>query len=312
MDAPSDLSKTGCSGANMSQYEGNLTSRGILIADQKRTCAVVALVRSEQWDLAMGTGKLFARVMGSGILGAALLGVAAPPAYAESDITLSGNAAFLTQYVDRGLTNSAEKPAVQPEFDLTYKEIFYAGIWGSNVNFGTGPNGQDLASIEIDYYVGITPKVGKWNFDIATYYVTYPGAFDPGGELDYVEIWTGVSRNFFKDKLELKLYNYWSPEYFGETGNNNVLEFSYGWKFNKIWYFTPKLGGNVGHQWGDLSEGGTSYTYWSVALTLGFNEKPALALEIRYWDSLDLSGFTCHSGVDACQNLVVGSLKASF
>src|SRR5262245_22761277 len=119
-----------------------------------------------------------------GHFGGGAFGAAALPAYAESDITLSGNAAFKTQYVDRGLTNSAEKPAVQPEFDLTYKEIFYAGIWGSNVNFGTGPNGQDLANIEIDYYVGITPKVGKWNFDVATYYVTYPGSFDPGGEFD--------------------------------------------------------------------------------------------------------------------------------
>ena len=142
--------------------------------------------------------------------------------------------------------------ALWPEFDLTSKEIFYAGIWGSNVNFGIGPNGQDLANIEIDYYVGITPKVGKWNFDIATYYVTYPGAFDPGGEFDYVEIWTSVSRNLFNDKLELKLYNYWSPEYFGETGNNEVLEFNSEWTLNKVWYFTPKLSGKVGHQWGNL------------------------------------------------------------
>jgi hypothetical protein len=36
-----ELSKTGCSDANMSQYEGNLTSRSFLIADQKRICAVV-------------------------------------------------------------------------------------------------------------------------------------------------------------------------------------------------------------------------------------------------------------------------------
>ena len=181
------------------------------------------------------------------------------------------------------------------------------------MDFGAGPNGQELASIEIDYYVGITPTVGKWNFDIAAYYVAYPGAFDPDGEFDYVEIWTGVSRNFFNDKLELKLYNYWSPEYFGETGNNDVLEFSSEWTFNKVWYFTPKLGGKVGHQWGDLSQGGYDYTYWSVALTLGFNEKPPLELEIRYWDSSDFSGFTCPpSGVDACHNLVVGSLKATF
>ena len=65
-----------------------------------------------------------------GLFGAAFVWAAVPPAYAESDITLSGNAAFLTQYVDRGITNSAERPAVQAEFDLYYKEIYYAGIWG--------------------------------------------------------------------------------------------------------------------------------------------------------------------------------------
>ena len=31
---------------------------------------------------------------------------------------------------------------------------------------------------------------------------------------------------------------------------------------------------------GNLREGGYSYTYWSGALTLGFNEKPPLELEI--------------------------------
>ena len=258
-------------------------------------------------------GKTFAGMIRSGILGAALLCAAVLPAHAESDFTLSGNATFATQYVYRGITNSAENPAVQPEFDLTYKEMFYVGIWGSNVDFGAAPNGQDLASIEIDYYAGITPTVGKWKFDIAAYYDTYPDAFDPDGEFDYFELWTGVTRSFFNDKLSLKLYNYWSPEYFGETGDNDVLELSSEWTFKKVGYFTPKLGGLVGHQWGDLSQGGYDYNYWSVALTLGFNEKPPLELEIRYWDSGDFSGFTCPpSGANACHNLVVGSLKATF
>jgi hypothetical protein len=44
---PADLSKTGCSGAKMSQYEGNLTSGSLLIADQKRTYAVVGWVRCD-------------------------------------------------------------------------------------------------------------------------------------------------------------------------------------------------------------------------------------------------------------------------
>jgi uncharacterized protein (TIGR02001 family) len=251
-------------------------------------------------------------MMRSGILGVAFVWAAALPAHATSDITLSGNAALLTQYVDRGITNSAEQPAVQAEFDLYYKEIYYAGIWGSNVDFGVGPNGQTVADLELDFYVGVAPTVGKWSFDIAAYYVAYPNAFDPDGEFNYVEIWTGISRNFFKDRLELKLYNYWSPNYFGETGNNDVLELTYGWTFNKVWFFTPKLGGQIGHQWGDLSQGGYSYSYWSAALTLGFNEAPALELEVRYWDSFDLDNFACTPSVNACHNLVVGSLKASF
>jgi hypothetical protein len=85
-------------------------------------------------------------------------------------------------------------------------------------------------------------------------------------------------------------YNYWSPDYFGETGNNDVLEFSYAWTFGKVGHITPKLAGNFGHQWGTLSEGGYDYTYWSVALKLGFNENPPLELEIRYWDSFDVRG----------------------
>ena len=69
----------------------------------------------------------------------------------------------------------------------------------------TGPNGQDVATLEVDYYPGVTPKLGKWNFDIATYYVAYPGAFDPNGNFDYFELWSGVSRSLFDDKLEIKL-----------------------------------------------------------------------------------------------------------
>ena len=48
-------------------------------------------------------------------------------------------------------------------------------------------------------------------------------------------------------------------------------------------------------------------------MKFGFNENTPLELEIRYWDSFDVRGFTCPpSGVDACNNLVVGSLKATF
>jgi hypothetical protein len=86
--------------------------------------------------------------------------------------------------------------------------------WGSNIDFGRGPNGQELASIEINYWVGVAPTLGKWRFDFAAVYYTYPGAFDPGGEFDNAEIWAGVGRKFLNDKLKLTIYTYWSPPNF--------------------------------------------------------------------------------------------------
>ena len=150
----------------------------------------------------MGAGEIFARVMRSGILGAALLGAAALPAYAESDLTLSGSAVLATQYVDRGLTNSAEKPAVQPEFDLTYKEIFYAGIWGSNVNFGSGPNGQDLADLEIDYYVGITRRWASGTSILPPITSPIRAPSIPVASSTTSRSGRGVSRSLLNDKLD--------------------------------------------------------------------------------------------------------------
>lgn len=113
---------------------------------------------------------------------------------------------------------------------------------------------------------------------------------------------------------EGEAHAYWSPENFGETGNNDVLELQYEWAFNKVWYFKPKLGGRVGHQRGDKSAGDFDYSYWNVGLVLGFNKKPQLELDIRYWDTGDSNGFTLPypSGVNACDERIVVPLKATF
>ena len=243
------------------------------------------------------------------ILSAALIGGLALPAHAgDNKLTLSATTAITTDYVFRGISQTAENPAAQPEFDLYYG-IFYAGIWASNLDFGGTPFGGDVASIEIDYYAGITPKWKGITFNIAGLYYTYPGAFDPAGEFDYFELKTGASYTF-AEKLTLSLTNYWTPENFGETGNNDVLEFGAAYVFgNKLFnFFTPTISGVVGTQWGEESEGGVDYTYWNAGLTLGFMDH--WSVDARYWDS-DLS--TCQtSGLFSCDERVVGTLKAVF
>jgi uncharacterized protein (TIGR02001 family) len=237
------------------------------------------------------------------LLSAALIGGLALPAQAE-ELTLGGSAAFTTDYVFRGISQTDENPAVQASIDAAYG-IFYLGMWGSNVDFGAGPAGQDIANIEIDYYGGIAPTWQGISFDIGGIYYTYPGAYDPGTEFDYFELKTGASYTFF-DALTLGITNYWAPEFFGETGDADALELSGEYAFgSKLFnFFSPSVSGLIGWQWIDE---GTDYTYWNVGLTLGFMDN--WAADIRYWDT-DISDFAC--GGSICDSRVVGTISASF
>ncbi len=60
----------------------------------------------------------------------------------------TGNVAVATDYVFRGVSQTQERPAIQGGFDAAFDSGIYAGIWASNVNFGTD------TSTEMDYYGG--------------------------------------------------------------------------------------------------------------------------------------------------------------
>ena len=237
------------------------------------------------------------------ILSAALIGGLALPAQAD-ELTLGASATFTTDYVFRGISQTSENPAVQASLDASYG-IFYLGAWGSNVDFGGGPFGQDIANIEIDYYAGITPEWQGISFDIGAIYYTYPGAYDPGGNFDYFEIKTGASYTF-GESFTVGVTNYWTPEFSGEIGDADALELAGDYAFSgKLFnFFSPSVSALVGWQWFDA---GGDYTYWNAGLTLGFMEN--WSADIRYWDT-DISG--CTSGVFSCDGRVVGTISASF
>jgi uncharacterized protein (TIGR02001 family) len=243
---------------------------------------------------------------------AAAVACMALPAHAgDNKLALSGSAVITTDYVFRGLSQTSSNPAAQVEFDATYG-IFYAGIWASNLDFGgavtPGLAVVDVASLEIDYYAGITPMWKGITFNIAGLYYTYPGAFDPAGEFDYFELKTGASYTF-NEKLTVSLTNYWSPENFADTGHNDVLEVGLGYAFaGKLFnFFSPSVSGVYGHQWGQAVAGGFDYNYWNAGLTLGFLDH--WSADVRYWDSD--AGTNCVNP-DDCDARVVGTVKATF
>jgi uncharacterized protein (TIGR02001 family) len=232
------------------------------------------------------------------VMGAALATALALPAQAQDKkLTLSGTAALTTDYIFRGVSNSDENPAVQASFDAAYG-IFYAGIWGSNTDFGDG--------IEIDYYVGITPTWGNITFDIAGLYYTFPGF----NSIDYFELKTGAS--WTGGKWTLSVANYWSPDNFGLGVDSNATEGGVEYAFSgKLFnFFSPSISGLIGYQSYEAIV--PDYTYWNAGLTLGFMER--WSADIRYWDT-SYSDAECvinSGGSSNCDARVVGTIKATF
>jgi uncharacterized protein (TIGR02001 family) len=225
------------------------------------------------------------------ILSAALIGGLALPAQAEQ-LELSATTTLTTDYVFRGVSQTGNEPAIQGSLDAAYG-IFYAGVWGSNVDFSN--------SLELDWYGGITPSWQGIDFDIGVIYYTYPG--DNG--IDFVEIKTGGSYTF-GESFTVGVTNYWDPD-----NENDALEAGAEYAFSgKLFnYFTPSVSGLVGWQWFDA---GGDYTYWNAGLTLGFMDN--WSLDVRYWDS-DLSDTGCGDLIgwrNACDGRVVGTISASF
>jgi uncharacterized protein (TIGR02001 family) len=251
----------------------------------------------------MARGSFFAGIMKSGALAATLIAGAAVPGYAGDPpkLTLSGSATFTTDYIFRGLSQTSQNPAVQPEFDLTYG-IFYAYIWGSNVNFGN--------NLEIDYGLGITPKFWGIDWNIAGLAYTYPSSTNP--ELDYFELRTSAAHTF--NKLTLSIGNWWSPDNFNAGTESDAIEGGASYAFSgKLWnFFSPSISGAVGYQWYENENIFPSYTYWNAGLTLGFLEH--WSADIRYWDTT-YSTADCDFATGArhnCDARAVGTIKATF
>ena len=112
-----------------------------------------------------------------------LVGMLAMPSFAA----VSANVSFASDYVWRGMTQS-DGPAIQGGFDFEAESGFYAGIWGSNVNFNDSTGSGNGA--EFDYYFGYGFEMGGVGVDLGYVSFDYPGNEDG---LDFEEIVLGLS-----------------------------------------------------------------------------------------------------------------------
>ena len=102
----------------------------------------------------------------SGFISITLLAaLQAAPAIVSADV--SSNVSASSNYLFRGVTQTDGAAAVQGGLDYEHASGFYAGGWGSNVDFGDG------SSYELDLYAGFSGSVEELGYDVGYIYWVY-------------------------------------------------------------------------------------------------------------------------------------------
>ena len=99
----------------------------------------------------------------------------------------TANVALVTDYLYRGISQTAAKPAIQGGFDYAHSSGFYAGVWGSDISwisdvYGvTSPRAASSASLELDTYFGFKNSFATdFSYDVGFLRYNYPGVYASG------------------------------------------------------------------------------------------------------------------------------------
>jgi uncharacterized protein (TIGR02001 family) len=234
----------------------------------------------------------------------------------ERALAWSASFAVTNDYVFRGFSQSAERPAVQGTFEVTYG-LLYANVFLSNVDFGETGAGRDIAPAELTFAAGIKPVLGPFTFDLGAIYYTYPKAIDPGAELNFVELKAGVSYAPWKGATYGSTV-YYSPEYTGETGDVWTFESAFAQELPKLGSVTPTFSALLGYQTGSsaafsaiVADGDDNYYYWNAGVSFAFHER--FSIDVRYWGTSNSDGFCNALGrVLNCDDRISATAKVTF
>jgi uncharacterized protein (TIGR02001 family) len=179
----------------------------------------------------------------------------------------SGSVALSSEYVWRGISQTMSDPAISGSLDLGHESGFYAGVWASNVDFGSD------ASVEVDYYAGFGGDFGDSgvSYDIGGLYYDYPSE----EELDFFEVYGSLSFGFLSAGVA---YTAWADSdaaednvYYSLSASQDVGMFS--------------LAAGLGYY--DFDEdvnGEDSYTHYYVGIS---TEYAGLGFDLTYSDTDD-------------------------
>ncbi len=258
------------------------------------------------------------RLAAVAVAGVALSGAA--EAQEKSALSYSFSVAVTSDYVFRGISQTAERPTGQASLDVTWGKL-YAGVWASGLEFGSEPpGGGSIARAEVDVYAGWKPDFAGFAFDFGGIYYAYPGARDNRTttaftqEADYFELKAGVSREVFKN-FAVTGTVFWSPDYTNGTGPVLTAEAGASYTLPQLGIVTPSISALYGYQTGKsdrfaaiVANGANNYSYWNAGMTFGIEK---FSLDLRYWDTNIRDEGFC-SPVFQCDQRFMGTFKFTY
>ena len=192
---------------------------------------------------------------------------------------VSYNVALTSDYVFRGVSQSDENVALQAGIDWN-KDIFYAGAWASNVDFGGD------VDYEVDLYAGVKPTAGKFSFDFGVVHYAYPQ--DNNGNV--TEAKAAVSYPVGAGTIGAAYYTDLDDSF-----DTYYVELNGAYPINDKWAVSGALGKQE-YNWG------FSYDTWNVGAS--YNITDVFSVDLRYHDtSENFNGY---------DERVAVTLKAAF
>jgi uncharacterized protein (TIGR02001 family) len=193
---------------------------------------------------------------------AAILLLTTGVAHAE----VTGTVTVVSDYVFRGITQSAEDPALQGSIDWAHDSGLYVGAWGSCcLDFGSE------TSEEIDLYAGFAGgEEGGFGYDVGFVYYYYLPDDD---DIEYFEIYLGGSYGPFDAKF------WYSDDYVNSGESSQYLEANLNYPLPQNFTLLAHFGYNLGDAFDVIDNEYYDYSV-GVGYTLGHFD-----LELKYIDT---------------------------
>ena len=248
--------------------------------------------------------------MRKSILGLSAVALAAlsVPALAQDEatpaLTVTGNAAVVSDYRFRGISQTDKRFALQGGITVTHESGFYVSTWGSSIDDYVAA-GSDQ---ELDLIAGYSKTIGAATVDVGVLYYYYPGS--GGANTDFVEPYASVKGTF--GPATAKLSAAYAPKSRALSVDGGLTREDNLYVAGDLSASIPNtplgVSAHLGHSFGpSYLTIGKEYTDWNIGATYTWSH---LTFGVSYVDT-DKSLYS-PSGRNISKAGVVGSITASF